>query len=89
MPQQTTESGVRVFEDHRDNLAVDVDSELLLAHAADMRHEHSESALLWNVFRALQNIAPECWLPRFLRAALPAAGGKIPPMRFPPAEKTV
>lgn len=75
MPQLTTETGVRVFDDHRDNLTVDVDSELLQAHAADIRYEHSESALLWNVFRALQKLAPESWLPRLLRAAL--AGGEV------------
>jgi hypothetical protein len=71
--QHTIESGVRVFDDHRDNLTVDVDSELLLGHAADMRHEHSEAALLWNVFRALQKMDAEYWLPRLLRLALPLA----------------
>jgi hypothetical protein len=73
LAQNTIDSGVRVYEDHRDNLTVDVDSELVLAHAADMRHEHSESALLWNVFRALQNLDAEYWLPRFVAAALPEA----------------
>jgi hypothetical protein len=73
VPQNTIESGVRVFDDHRDNLTVDVDSELVLNHASDMRHEHSESALLWNVFRALQKMNAEYWLPRFLQLALPAA----------------
>jgi hypothetical protein len=77
MQERRVDAGVRIFEDHRDNLTVDVHSDLVLGRAAEMRHSHSEAAMLWNVFRALQNVDARLWLPRLLRRALPdvAQGG--------------
>jgi hypothetical protein len=72
MLERGREPGAPIYEDHRDNLNIDVQSDLVLAHAAEMRHAHSESALLWNVLRALQNLDGRVWLPRLLRQALPA-----------------
>jgi len=71
MQERRVDASVRIFDDHRDNLTVDVHSDLVLGRAAEMRHSHSESALLWNVFRALQNVDARLWLPRLLRRALP------------------
>jgi hypothetical protein len=65
--------GARIFDDHRDNLTVDVQSDLLHARAADLRSEHSDAALLWNVFRTLQRIDAAMWLPRLLQRGLPHA----------------
>jgi hypothetical protein len=66
-------AGVRIFDDHRDNLTVDVHNDLVRARAADLRSEHSDAALLWNVFRTLERIDIRTWLPRLLRQALPDA----------------
>ena len=63
--------GVRVFEDHRDNLTVDVENALVQGRASQLRSEDSQSALLWNVFRSLEKIDLKAWLPRFLTSALP------------------
>jgi hypothetical protein len=68
--RRSSRGDVRIFEDHRDNLTVDVQSDLVLEHAAEMRSEHSEAALLWNVFRALQKIDPAVWLPRLVSHAV-------------------
>lgn len=62
--------GVRVFEDHRDNLTVDVENALVQDRAAQLRSEDSQSALLWNVFRSLEKIDRNVWLPRFLTSAM-------------------
>ena len=75
MHERRLDGGARVFDDHRDNLTVDVQSELLLERAAEMRSEHSEAAMLWNVFRTLQRLDAGVWLPRLLRRALPEAEG--------------
>lgn len=69
MYERRPENGTRIYEDHRDNLTIDVHSHLVLGHAAEMRSEHSESALLWNVFRTLERIDPQLWMPRLLRQA--------------------
>jgi hypothetical protein len=69
MYERRPEGGTRIYEDHRDNLTIDVHSDLVLGRAAEMRSEHSESALLWNVFRTLQRIDPGLWMPRLLRHA--------------------
>lgn len=84
MSERRSENNVRIYEDHRDNLTVDVHSELVLGRAASMRSEHSEDALLWNVFRALGKIDPVLWLPRFLRHSMPEAsrqGALVPVLR--------
>ena len=73
MYERRSETETRIFEDHRDNLTIDIDSDLVRGRAAEMRSEHSESALLWNVFRTLQRIDPGLWLPRLVRSALPRA----------------
>ena len=62
--------GIRVFEDHRDNLTVDVENTLVQGRAAQLRSEDSQSALLWNVFRCLEKIDTNVWLPRLLTFAL-------------------
>ena len=62
--------GVRVFEDHRDNLTIDVENALVQDRAAQLRSEDSQSALLWNVFRSLEKIDLNVWLPRFLTSAM-------------------
>ncbi len=66
-----TETEVRIYDDHRDNLTVDVENDLVRERAASLRSEHSEAALLWNVFRALQKLDPTLWLPRLVRGAIP------------------
>lgn len=71
MTERRSEDSVRIYDDHRDNLTVDVHSDIVRERAASMRSEHSEDALLWNVFRALQKIDPVLWLPRLVRHALP------------------
>jgi hypothetical protein len=68
--RRSSHGDVRIFDDHRDNLTVDVHSDLVLEHAAQMRSEHSEAALLWNVFRALQRIDAAVWLPRLVTHAI-------------------
>src|SRR5262245_8405251 len=62
----------RVFEDHRDNLTVDVQNVLMQERASQLRSEDSQVALLWNVFRSLQNLDPRLWLPRLVLQALGA-----------------
>jgi hypothetical protein len=73
MQERRLDGEVRIFDDHRDTLTVDVQSDLVMERAAQMRSEHSEAAMLWNVFRALQKIDAGVWLPRFVRQALPEA----------------
>lgn len=71
MSQRRMESGgIRVFEDHRDNLTVDVENTLVQDRAAQLRSADSQSALLWNVFRCLEKIDANVWLPRILTFAL-------------------
>ena len=62
----------RVFEDHRDNLTVDVQNVLMQERASQLRSEDSQVALLWNVFRSLQNLDARLWLPRLVLQALGA-----------------
>lgn len=82
MHRGSADPGVRIYDDHRDNLTVDVQSELLLEHADDLRHEHSAAALLWNVFRTLQRLDVRLWLPRLVERALPEAArtGDLAPL---------
>ena len=74
MPDTRTESGIRVFDDHRDNLTVDVENALLRDRAAQLRSEDSSAAMLWNVFRSLERIDARVWVPRLLLHALDARG---------------
>lgn len=73
MQEQRTETKVRIFDDHRDNLTVDVNDDRVRTRAAELRSEHSDAALLWNVFRTLERLDTRVWLPRLVRAALPEA----------------
>jgi hypothetical protein len=73
MPGIETETEVRIYDDHRDNLTVDIENDLVRERAAILRSEHSEAALLWNVFRALQKLDVAAWLPRLVRGAIPDA----------------
>ena len=73
MHEQRTETRARIFDDHRDNLTVDVNDDRVRTRAAELRSEHSDAALLWNVFRTLERLDTRMWLPRLMRAALPEA----------------
>ncbi|UCE01676.1 MAG: hypothetical protein JSW67_10360 [Candidatus Latescibacterota bacterium] len=66
MARRRTEGEVRIYEDPRDNLTVDVENALLQERASQLRSEDSQIALLWNVFRSLQKLDPRLWLPRFI-----------------------
>jgi hypothetical protein len=71
MSKRRMEGGeVRVYEDHRDNLTVDIENVLVQDRAAQLRSEDSQSALLWNIFRSLEKIDRNVWLPRILTFAL-------------------
>lgn len=69
MPDPRLEGGCHVFDDHRDNLTVDVENALVQERAAQLRSEDSHAAMLWNVFRSLERIDTRVWLPRLLRHA--------------------
>ena len=86
MQERRPQPGVRIFDDHRDNLTVDVHNDLVRARAAELRSEHSDAALLWNVFRTLERIDTRAWLPRMLRQALPDADCGGVSQRFAAAE---
>jgi len=73
MQERRSDPGVRIYDDHRDNLTVDVHNDLVRARAAELRSEHSDAALLWNVFRTLERIDARAWLPRLVRQALPGS----------------
>jgi signal peptide peptidase SppA len=72
MERRQDRSAPRVFEDHRDNLTVDVQNVLVQERASQLRSEDSQIALLWNVFRSLQNLDARLWLPRLVLQALGA-----------------
>lgn len=82
MHEQRPESKIRIFDDHRDNLTVDVNDDRVRTRAAELRSEHSDAALLWNVFRTLERLDTRMWLPRLVRAALPEAdrSGRLRPL---------
>ncbi len=56
MERRHPSSEPRIFEDHRDNLTVDVQNVLVEERASQLRSEDSQCALLWNVFRSLQKL---------------------------------
>ncbi len=64
-------TGVRLFEDFRDNLVVDrFDPQLAKMSGAKrnaLRSENSEDALTWNAFRALRRADPKLWIPQLSR----------------------
>ena len=72
MERRHDRSAPRVFDDHRDNLTVDVQNLLVQERASQLKSEDSQIALLWNVFRSLQNLDARLWLPRLVLQALGA-----------------
>ena len=81
----TSKSGLRLYDDFRDNLIIDrYHPDLAAMRGAKremLRSENSEDALTWNVFRSLAQIEPGFWLP-LLRAkafakATPDSGPQI------------
>lgn len=73
----TTNKGVRLANDFRDNLIIDRYNPDLLtmrgSKTASMRSENSEDVLTWNVFRSLAQIAPSFWFPRLHQAVFGGA----------------
>ena len=69
----TTSSGVFVLDEFRDNLIVDRYDNVFASMRGEkighLRSENSEDVLTWNVFRSLQKISPDCWLPAFFAKA--------------------
>lgn len=67
MNKITTKSGVHVYNDFRDNLIIDKDDSVfnnMGGHKIEcLKSENSEDAITWNVFRTLNQINPEIWLP--------------------------
>ena len=59
-------SGVRIADDYRDNLIVDRYDQCFVpmrqSKKTHLRSENSEDAISWNVFRSLNQIAPEKWV---------------------------
>jgi hypothetical protein len=73
-----SKSGVRLYDDFRDNLIIDryhPDLAAMRGSKRDkLRSENSEDALTWNVFRSLSQIDPSFWLPLLHAKAFPAQG---------------
>jgi hypothetical protein len=72
-----SKSGVRLYDDFRDNLIIDryhPDLATMRGSKRDkLRSENSEDALTWNVFRSLTQIDPGFWLPLLRQKAFPDA----------------
>jgi hypothetical protein len=70
-----TKSGVRLYDDFRDNLIIDryhPDLATMRGSKRDkLRSENSEDALTWNVFKSLGQIDPSFWLPLLRNKAFP------------------
>lgn len=68
-------SGVRLYDDFRNNLIIDryhADLAVMRGSKRDrLRSENSEDALTWNVFRSLNQIDPGVWLPLLRQKAFP------------------
>ncbi|AZU61844.1 hypothetical protein [Neobacillus mesonae] len=68
-----TKSGVFIFDSYKDNIIIDKYNRVFLkmrAHKLDaIRSENSEDAVTWNVFRTLQKIDPELWLPELFQVS--------------------
>ncbi len=62
-----SKSGVFVYDSYKDNIIVDrynrVFRKMRASKLDAIRSENSEDAMTWNVFRTLQKINPELWLP--------------------------
>ena len=70
----TSDTGVKVFVNFKDNLIVDPDDPVIAAQARNWRYtkgmakgcsylgsENSEDAMMWNVFKTLEKSRPEKW----------------------------
>lgn len=72
-----SKSGVRLYDDFRDNLIIDCYHPDLAAMRGSkrdrLRSENSEDALTWNVFKSLAQVDPAFWLPLLHSKALPSA----------------
>src|SRR5688500_20153242 len=70
-----SKSGVRLYDDFRDNLIIDrYDPTLARMRGSKrdkLRSENSEDALTWNVFRSLAQVDPSFWLPLLRAKAFP------------------
>jgi hypothetical protein len=79
----TSKSGVRLYDDYRDNLIIDRYHPELAAMRGSkrdrLRSENSEDALTWNVFKSLGQIEPSFWLPLLRQKAFPTAPPLSPP----------
>src|SRR3990170_1641722 len=73
----SSKSGVRLYDDFRDNLIIDryhPDLAAMRGSKRDkLRSENSEDALTWNVFRSLTQIDPSFWLPLLRQKTFPGA----------------
>jgi hypothetical protein len=79
----TSKSGVRLYDDFRDNLIIDryhPDLASMRGSKRDkLRSENSEDALTWNVFRSLSQVDPAFWLPLLRSKAFPDGGESVSP----------
>jgi hypothetical protein len=77
-----SKSGVRLYDDFRDNLIIDRYHQDLATMRGSkrerLRSENSEDAATWNVFRSLAQIDPSFWLPLLRDKAFP--GSKSAPV---------
>ena len=80
---KTSKSGVRLYDDFRDNLIIDRYHSSLASMRGSkrdkLRSENSEDALTWNVFRSLAQVDPAFWLPLLRAKAFPALAESVPP----------
>ena len=72
-----SKSGIRLYDDYRDNVIIDCyhpDLATTRGSKRDrLRSENSEDALTWNVFKSLAQVDPAFWLPLLHSKALPGA----------------
>lgn len=72
-----SKTGVKVYDDFRDNLIIDCYHPDLAAMRGSkrdrLRSENSEDALTWNVFKSLAQVDPNFWLPLLHSKATPAS----------------
>jgi hypothetical protein len=78
-----SKSGVRLYDDFRDNLIIDryhPDLAQMRGSKRNMlRSENSEDALTWNTFRSLAQIDPTFWLSLLRQKAFPSAASAPTP----------
>lgn len=62
-----SKSGVFIYDSYKDNIILDKYNRVFLKMRASkldaIRSENSEDAMTWNVFRTLQKLDPDMWLP--------------------------